>query len=207
MARTVTRSAAEAVAKKSEVARLPDVYERPPRFYLRPLPSDPRTEKADLPWLRTMLARLKRSADRLDPYEQRERSEFYTLYFGFLALPGPILRQRVQQVKRFVRLQSAGHHGAKYFLTYRADHFQNGVQLYVDHPVALDFQAVEEIVRTDWLEVYDLETPRWTRAAARWFIGHLMIDFDADGVTPELTWTLEDRGRTLWITGNWQGTD
>jgi hypothetical protein len=34
-----------------------------------------------------------------------------------------------------------------------------------------------------------------------------MIDFDADGVTPELTWTLEDRGRTLWITGNWQGTD
>ncbi|HSO35685.1 MAG TPA: hypothetical protein VLT33_24320 [Labilithrix sp.] len=93
MARIVKRSAAQSAEKKGEVARLPDIYEQPPRVYLRPLPSDPRTEKAYLPWLRTMLARLKRSADPLDPREQRERSQFYTEYFGFLALPGPILRR------------------------------------------------------------------------------------------------------------------
>lgn len=200
----VVRSTA---VRKGEAARLPDVYERPRRVYLRPLPSDPRTEKDYLPWLRTMLAQLKRSADRLDPNEQRERSRFYTEYFGFLGLPGPILGHRVQSVKRFVRLQSPGHRGAKYLLNYRSDLFPKGVQIYVDPPVVLDFQDVEEIVRTEWLEVYDLMTPRWTKARARWFVGHLMIDFDADGVTPALTWTLEDGGKTLVITGNWEGPE
>jgi hypothetical protein len=165
----------------------------------------PKTEKAFVRWARSMLARVKRESDEADSDDERkQRNDFYSQYFGCLMLPGPGIEDRVKAIERFVLLQCVPHTGARYVLHYHSPLFPNGVSLYVSHWKDIDCWDVQSIVETDVIDVWTLGRATWSPERMKELLRHIEVDFDYDGVTPQLVARKLDN-RSIEIGGDWVG--